>query len=200
MLAGKVGRRGEVARCDGCAAGPRPAGALMLDICAAACWADGVEIPAGRMDLVRAVFSTISLTTALGSAADKEVVAAYNATPATWQSFATIKGPRNFRTQTGIRPSWTGNVEKVAKNGNLKHGGLDEDPYTYKIDTFGKIIQVTRQDVINDDLGFIQDTAGSYGRMAMRGVSDCVWGVVLANGGSFFAAGNGNLLTGQALR
>jgi hypothetical protein len=169
----------------------------MLDICAAACVADGIEVPTGRMDLVRAAFSTYSLPTALGSAADKELIAAYNATPATWVSFATVKGPRNFRTQTGIRPSWTGAMEKVAKGGTLHNGGLDEDPYTYKIDTFGKIIQVTRQDVINDDLGFIQDTAGSYGRMAMRGVSDCVWGVVLANGGSFFASGNGNLLTGN---
>src|SRR5690606_41335036 len=50
------------------------------------------------------------------------------------------------------------------------------------------------QHIINDDLDFLQDVGPIFARHAMRTINDLVWGVVLANAGSFFSIGNGNLI------
>jgi hypothetical protein len=167
-----------------------------VDVCAAALRLEGRPVPRGTNELIRAAFSTYSLPTALGDAAGKVLLQAYQESPATWESFAFVGDAKNFREHQAIRPSWTGQVEQVGPGGELKHGSLDEAATAFSVDTFGKILGVTRQDIINDDLGFLNDTARAYGRMARRGVSDLVWSVILANGGGFFHAGHNNLLTG----
>jgi hypothetical protein len=67
---------------------------------------------------------------------------------------------------------------------------------TFAVDTFGKMLSIDRRDIINDDLSVFEDAAASFGRMAMRKVSDLVYEVLLANEGSFFSVGNGNYLSG----
>jgi len=88
----------------------------------------------------------------------------------------------------------SGELEPVAKDGELKHGQLKEATYPWSISTFGKILKISRQDVVNDDLGFISETAPLFGKMAARGVSDLVWQTILANADSFFSTGKNNLL------
>ena len=58
------------------------------------------------------------------------------------------------------------------------------------------MFRITRQDVINDDLNVFNDVGPSLGRSARRSINDLVWSVIMANGGSFFHANNGNLETG----
>ncbi|MFO8011693.1 MAG: Mu-like prophage major head subunit gpT family protein [Phycisphaerae bacterium] len=167
-----------------------------IDLAAAALRLEGRDVPRGTGELIRAAFSTYALPTALGSAAEKTLLQSYTEAPATWESFAFIGDAKDFREQQAIRPSWTGQMEQVAPGGELKHGSLDEAATGFRVDTFGKILGVTRQDIINDDMGFLNDTARAYGRMARRGVSDLAWSVILANAGGFFHADHGNLMTG----
>ncbi|MBN2582003.1 MAG: Mu-like prophage major head subunit gpT family protein, partial [Planctomycetes bacterium] len=168
----------------------------MIDLCRAALQADGRDIPAGRMEMIRASLSTMSLPTALGNVASKVLLDSYNETPASWRAFCAIRSVADFKTNTAIRPSFTGQIEPVAPGGELKHGSVAEAMMQYQIDTFGKMLSIDRRDIINDDLGVFQDAAASYGRMGMRKVSDLVYEVLLANTGPFFSAGNGNYLDG----
>ena len=168
----------------------------MIDLCRAALMSDGKAIPSGRMELVRAALSTYSLPTALGNVANKVLLDAYNETPATWQAFCAIRSVSDFKTNTGVRPSFTGSLEPVAPGGELKHGSVAEALVGYGIDTFGKMLSIDRRDIINDDLGVFEDAAASYGRMGMRKVSDLVYEVLLANAAAFFSSGNGNYIDG----
>lgn len=168
----------------------------MIDICRAALQADGLPVPSGRMEMVKAALTTYSLPTALGNVANKVLLDAYNETPATWQAFCAIRSASDFKSNTGVRPSFTGSLEPVAPGGELKHGSVAEALMAYGIDTFGKMLSIDRRDIINDDLGVFQDAAASYGRMGMRKVSDLVYEVLLANAGSFFSSGNGNYIEG----
>ncbi len=168
----------------------------MIDLCRAALRSDGRDVPSSRMELVKAALSTMSLPTALGNVANKVLLDNYNETPASWRSFCAIRSTSDFKVNTAIRPTFTGQLEQVPAGGELKHGGITEALTTFAVDTFGKMLSIDRRDIINDDLSVFEDAAASFGRMAMRKVSDLVYEVLLANEGSFFSVGNGNYLSG----
>lgn len=168
----------------------------MIDLCRAALYADGQAIPSGRMELVKAALSTYSLPTALGNVANKVMLDAYRETPATWRAFCAIRSVGDFKTHTGVRPTFTGQLQRIAPGGEFKHGGVEEWAIQYAVDTFGKMLSIDRRDIINDDLGLFNETAMSLGRAAMRKVSDLVYEVLLENAGNFFSADNKNYLSG----
>ena len=170
----------------------------MIDLCRAALNADGHVLPNNRMELVRAALSTYSLPTALGNVANKVMLDAYKETPATWRSFCAVRSVGDFKTQTAVRPTFTGQLQRVPKGGELKHGSVEEWTVEYAIDTFGKMLSIDRRDIINDDLSLFSDTAASLGRAAMRKISDLVYEVLLANEGGFFSSGNNNYIDGAA--
>jgi hypothetical protein len=167
-----------------------------LDICRAALMLDGVDIPQGREQMVRAALSTYSLPTALGNLANKLLLDAYDEAPATWRTFCAVRSVSDFKPHTAIRPSFTGQLEPVAPGGELKHGTVGEWFTQFQADTFGKVLSIDRRDLINDDLGVFDQSARAFGRAAMRRISDLVYEVLLANGGGFFSSANGNLIDG----
>lgn len=167
-----------------------------LDICRAALLLDGHDVPHGREEMVRAALSTYSLPTALGNLANKLLLDAYEESPATWRAFCSVRSVADFKPNTAIRPSFTGQLEQLAPGGEIKHGQVNEWYTQFQIDTFAKMLSVDRRDIVNDDLGVFEDASRAYGRMAMRRLSDLVYQVLLANEGGFFSAANNNLITG----
>jgi hypothetical protein len=169
----------------------------LFSLCERLLAAEGIQPPSGRHDLIRAAFSTASLPNLLGDAAGKILLDAYNEAPATWQSFAKIVDVQDFHAHPALRPTFLGNMEEVEPGGELRHTVLSEQALSeVKIATFGKVLRVTRQDVINDDTGFLSEVAGAYGKQARRGLNDLVWGVIMANAGTpaFFSTDHANLL------
>ncbi len=167
-----------------------------LDLCRMALVAEGMDVPHNREAMVKAALSTMSLPTALGDLANKNLLDAYTEAPATWRSFAAIRSVADFKTNTTIRPSFTGGLEQVAPGGELKHGTVKEWTASYKIDTYGKLLGIDRRDLINDDLGVFAEASAAMGKAAMRKLNDLVFSVLLANANNFFSAGNGNYISG----
>lgn len=147
-----------------------------------------------KQELLTAAFSTNSIAVALSNVAGKALWAAYREAPATWRSFAAVLPAANFKPQTGIRPSFVGNLEQTGPGGEVKHGSMTESVYPWSISTFSKQFSVTRQDIINDDLGFLSTAPTLMARAAARTLNDLVWRTILTNAGSFFSGTNGNLL------
>jgi len=168
----------------------------LLDLCRTALQNEGHDVPTGRMEMVTASLSTLSLPVSLGNVAQRLLMEAYGESPASWRTFAAIRSVGDFKENTGIRPSFTGQLEPVAPGGELKHGGIEESTMTFKVDTFGKMLSLDRRDLINDDLSLFEQAALAFGRMAMRKVSDLAYETLLANGGSFFSGGHGNFISG----
>ncbi len=63
----------------------------------------------------------------------------------------------DFKEISRYRLLGTGGFEKVAPDGELKHGKLSDQKYSHKADTYGQILALTRQDIINDDLNAFMD-------------------------------------------
>ena len=170
-------------------------GSHMLDLCRAACEMEGIMPPSSRMELVMAGLSSVALPAALGDVVNKVLIDAYEESAPTWRSFCAVRSVSDFKTNTGIRPSLMGQLDQVPPGGELKHASMKEATYPFKIDTFGKMLTLDRRDLINDDLGVFLDTAKAMGQAARRKLSDLVYDTLLS-AGTFFSAGNGNLLTG----
>jgi hypothetical protein len=101
--------------------------AHMLDLCRAALQAEGVDAPQGRMEMVKAALSTYSLPAALGNVANKLLLQTYDKSPATWRAFCQPRSVSDFKPNTAIRPSFTGQLEPVAPGGEgVLRGGERE--------------------------------------------------------------------------
>jgi phage major head subunit gpT-like protein len=81
--------------------------------------------------------------------------------------------------------------EKVGPAGELKHATAGELSYTNQVETYGRMFAITRQDIINDDLGALTAIPKKLGRGAALKLNDVFWTVFL-NNSTFFASGNAN--------
>ena len=98
------------------------------------------------------------------------------------------------RLQLGEAPQ----LEKVNQSGEFKRGTIGEAQETYRIETFGKVIGITRQVLINDDLDAFTRVPALFGTSAATLESDVVWGIFTANpamadGNALFHASHKNL-------
>ena len=73
---------------------------------------------------------------------------------------------------------------------------LGEQSYTYRVNTYARMFGVTRNDIINDDLGALQSVPQTLGRGAAVALEGAFWTLVLANTGSFFSGAKGNYQSG----
>jgi len=168
----------------------------LVDLVRASFALSGVEAPHDRGDMIRAAFSTVSLPTILGNTFSKIILEAYTEAPSSWDGFAKVVDLPDFKTAPAARPSFVGNLDPVGPTGELHHGVMTEEAFAnIKVGTFGKVLRVSYQDIINDDRGVFGSTGPAYGRMARRGLNDNVWGTIMANAASFFGVGHGNNLT-----
>jgi hypothetical protein len=171
----------------------------LVDVAAAALTIAGRDRSEFHSDneMIRAAFSTTSLPTILSDSVGKTLVSAYEETTSGWRTFCHIGDAQNFKTQTGVRPAAIASLEELGAGGHIKHGRLkEEDTYVWNVDTFAKMLQVTRQTIINDDLGFIAELAPMMGTAAGRSLADLIWSTILgAQTANFFSSGNGNLAT-----
>jgi hypothetical protein len=143
-------------------------------------------------------FSTVSLSGLLGNVANKALVAAYEAIETVNEFITATRSHSDFKSWSRYRLDNTGAFQKVGPDGELKHVGLDESTFTNQLDTYGAMISLTRQMIINDDLGAFLQIPTLIGRMSAIKVEEEVFKLLLSNPSSFFAAGNGNTLTGAA--
>lgn len=140
--------------------------------------------------------STISLSGILSNVANKALMQAF---------FAVDDGPlqafgrdssNNFKQVSRYRMTSVGDFEEVAKDGEIKEGTVSEETFTNQVKTFARKIGISRQDLINDDLGAFTQIGQHLGRKAKIRLHKLAFGVLLGNANNFFHANNKNLSTG----
>jgi len=141
-------------------------------------------------------FSTISLSGILSSVANKTMLAAYQAVESVVGSFCAETDVNDFKEVTRYRLTGNGVFERVGPDGELKHATLSEQPYTNKVETYGRMIALTRQMMINDDLGAFLQIPRIIGRMSALKREEAVFELLLSNPSNFFSVGNKNFLSG----
>jgi len=172
-----------------------------LVLAAAAGGVDPNSIPRFRSDaqgFLRAAFSTVSVPTILNNTANKLLLEGYNYTDQTWRAIAATKPVNDFKAHTRVRLTADAKYEKLGPAGEITHGVLDENSFSQQIDTMARMFAITRQDIINDDLGVFDSLRSVLGMGAGDAINDTFWTLLLSNPSSFFSAGNSNYVTGLA--
>jgi hypothetical protein len=152
----------------------------------------------------RALHSSSDFVEILANVANKSLRGAYEEAPQTFAPFTRRVQVADFkeisRTQLGDAPKF----EKVNENGEYKTGKVSESAEKYFVETFGKIIGVTRKTLINDDMDAFSRLPEMFGRSARDLESELIYKIIAANplmadGKNLFHADHGNLGTPAAI-
>ncbi|MCL1857447.1 MAG: hypothetical protein FWF84_07420 [Kiritimatiellaeota bacterium] len=147
-------------------------------------------------EVIRAAFSTNSMESLISNVANKFMMQGFIAEETTWREIAKIrpdvKDFREFSTYARLNQL---RLQSLAQDGKLKHGALGDEKLTNKLETKGVILQITRQAIINDDIGMLRDLTTDFGVGAAVTLAEDFWKEFLDDA-AFFTAGNGNLTTG----
>jgi capsid protein len=168
----------------------------MLHIAASGAGWSGRSVKADMRGMLQAAFSTTSLPGILANVANKFLLEGFMSVEDTWRQICSIRNVSDFKTATSYRLTGAFQYDKVGPGGELKHGSVSEESYTNKAETYGKMFAVTRQDIINDDLGALTDLPRRIGRGAALKLNDVFWTAFLADHATFFTTGRGNYFEG----
>lgn len=159
-----------------------------------------------NMELARqAINSTSTFPAIMSNLANKSVMTGFNEAETTFQIWAGKGSNRDFKEAARVALSEAGNLELVPEGGQFPHDSLGEASARTKVATYGKLFSLTRQAIINDDLGLFSKIATKYGSAAKRLVNKMVYAQLTGNvkmqdNVALFDSKHGNVAaTGEAL-
>lgn len=159
-----------------------------------------------NMELARAAInSTSTFPAIMSNLANKSVMVGFNEAETTYQIWAGKGSNRDFKEAARVALSEAGNLELVPEGGQFQQDFLGEASARTKVATYGKLFSLTRQAIINDDLGLFSKIATKYGSAAKRLVNKMVYAQLTGNvkmqdNVALFDAKHGNVAgTGEAL-
>ena len=165
-----------------------------------AAWQNGCSVRFFRDDprkVLQAAFSTFDVSGILSNIANKFLLEGFMTVEEVWRQIAAIRPVKDFKTVTSYRLSGAFEYDQVGPDGELKHGDIDEASFTNQAKTYGKMFSITRQDLINDDLGALTVIPRRIGRGGHLKLNLVFWTAFLDNA-TFFASGNSNYMSGAA--
>lgn len=187
-------------------------GAKLVDLARASLERAGIKTGGmNQMEVVAAAFtqSTSDFPILLENTMHKALQSAYAVAALTWSRFCATGSVSDFRAHTRYRVGSLGNLDTVGELGEFKNKAIpDGEKASITAATKGNIINLSRQAVINDDLGAFVSLAANLGRSAARTVESDVYALLALNAGmgptmsdtfSLFHANHGNVAGAGAI-
>lgn len=159
--------------------------------------ADSIDYRGGRMLNARQIdeiFTRSSMSTSdfpiiFEGAINRALEQRYALAQPTFKRFARKRNFRDFRPDTTVKLGDFPLLQKVLENGEIKYGSFVEGKEQVRAFSYAIAMHVSRQMLINDDLGAIQELLTSYGAS-----------VALFEEVTFYASAfEGNLADGKAV-
>ncbi|HLJ13439.1 MAG TPA: HK97 family phage prohead protease [Bryobacteraceae bacterium] len=153
--------------------------------------------------ITRSLNTTSDLANVVGVFANKAVAQAYQTAPSGIKVLCKHGASHpDFRGRNLIRRGELPTLEKVNEKGEFTRGSILDDRQSYAVATYGKVFGMSRQLIINDDLGLLADIASGWGLAAMEFENQTLVDLLTTNSGagpkladdkSIFDAAHGNL-------
>ena len=123
------------------------------------------HIPRDTAKLAERAFHTTSdFPLLLSAAANKMLLAAYAPANPTYRTFFLRRDFRDFKPHRHLRVGDFPNLVPLSESGEIQAGTMSESQELVALTTFARRIRVTRQMLVNDDLGAFTDFASMIGR------------------------------------
>lgn len=121
-----------------------------------------------RLDVFMSMHTTSDFPLALQNALHKELDRRYGEAAPTYRSIARRKDFRDFRPHPVIRPGdWPG-LKLVNEAGEIQYGTIGEKAEMVALKSYAIAVSISRQTLINDDIGAIADMIADQGRSIAR--------------------------------
>ncbi len=156
-----------------------------------------------RSSRMQAAMDTSSFSYILGNTMYRRLIADYlEQTYGTERLISTKRRAADYKQMESIRVSYFGDIPDIdpQQNDYTDLGNVtDEEPVRYGISNRGGIITITRQMILNDDLGAVQKIVGRLGRAFRRTHARRAWNKLSSNatysvdGLAMFHANHNNL-------
>ncbi|WP_285906789.1 Mu-like prophage major head subunit gpT family protein [Pseudodesulfovibrio pelocollis] len=142
--------------------------------------------------------STSDFSSIFMDAAHRTLLRAYQEAPATWRPLVNVVPASDFKTIHGISLSEAPDLDLVGENGEYKTGHLSDKQESYSVGKYGKILSLTLEMIVNDDLRAFGRIPQLLGSAARRKVADMVYGLItgnpkMADGKNVFSSDHANL-------
>jgi hypothetical protein len=121
----------------------------------------------------------------LSNIANKFLTAAFMFVDQSWRGIAKIRPVNDFKQVTTYRMAGNNTFLRVAPSGEIKHGQLSETSYTNQAKTYGRMLGISREDYINDDLGAFVSVSQELGRGGADGLNNIFWATWLDDSAFF---------------
>ncbi|MGB4060889.1 MAG: ClpP-like prohead protease/major capsid protein fusion protein [Burkholderiaceae bacterium] len=207
-------RAGVASAAERAEAGANPfRGRTLLAMAEASLQAAGINTArmGDRREIVASAFtqSGSDFPVLLENVMHKTLLSAYGVQALTWSRFCKRGTVSDFRAHGRYRVGSLGNLQAKNELGEYKQIAIpDGEKSSITAATKGFILSISREAVINDDLGALTDQASAMGRAAARTVEADVYALLLSNSGlgpvmndgkTLIHADHGNVATGAAM-
>ncbi|CDN94807.1 head maturation protease, ClpP-related [Agrobacterium tumefaciens] len=158
----------------------------------------------GYATMAAGMHTTTDFPSLLLAAGQRYLLERYNSTPSPLKALSTKRSVADFRPQTFIRPGEAPKLEKVTEAGEITYGTTSEDSNGLQISTYAKLFAMSRNAIINDNLGAFTDFMRAFSDSAHETEGDLFYqmlaannfaGAVMSDGKPLYHADHGNLAT-----
>lgn len=148
---------------------------------------------------------TSDFSTLFANVANKRLRSAYDENAGTYALWAR-RAPNapDFKNMSVVQLAGAPDLLQTNEAGEFKYGAMTDGGETYAMLTYGRIVSLTRQAIVNDDLRAFERMVSAFGFAARRLENRTVYAQLTANanladGVALFHATHANLITGSAL-
>jgi Mu-like prophage major head subunit gpT/Caudovirus prohead serine protease len=150
--------------------------------------------------VLKAAFATHDISNLLGALVNKFLLNGFNAVESSWQEVSAIRSVNDFKAINLLRLNGDMKFRKIGNAGELKVAPASDTRRSVAADTYGISTQLTRQDMINDDLNALSQIPQRMGRGAALAMNEAIWSEFQSSNDTYYqkataAAGNALSLT-----
>ena len=155
------------------------------------------------VEIITAALSTGDFPALLANVSGKALRTGYEMSPATFRGWTGEREVPDFKPQSLVMLSEAPGLLKVLEGAEYKFGKFDDSGSSFQVETFGRLVSITRQALINDELGAFVGMLSAMAQAAVRVEADSVYSKltsnpVLADTLTLFNAGHGNVSAAAA--
>lgn len=141
----------------------------------------GQSVGGSPLEMVGRALTSSDLPTILGNIANLSLMEGWDTSGETWQTWCATGSVSDFKIHTMARVGESDDLDEIPEDAEYKHGSESEQKEQYKVVTYGKLYNISRQAIINDELAVLTDKPRGMGEAAARKVGDLPYAVLTAN-------------------
>ena len=162
------------------------------------------RVTAGTLaPMLQASFATHDISNVLAAIVNKFLLAGFMAVEDSWRQVSAVRSVADFKGINLLRLNGSFKFQKVGNAGELKVAQASDTKRTVSADTWGITTQLTRQDIVNDDLSALSMVPQRIGRGAALAMNDAIWTEFQSSNSSYYQAASaaaGNALSLSSLK